>query len=269
MTKKKRQIRFDRNQTSSKQLEKIWEKIWGARDLEKAVSDLKKNQGKGSDLYLQVHFPFVEKEIKKISSKARVLEAGCGFGQWVFFIGEKGCEVVGIDIAKKAIEVAQNYAVRKKIKNCRFYHADIRAIPFKDGYFDRIFSFGVIEHYKDPSDLLSEFYRVLETKGRLFISVPNVCSLHTITRPITQALGLWRFGYERSYSLESLKKLLTSSGFKICEDGVMPGEEFFGNWPNYIPLIGQSLYNFLRKISLFLESNQDIFSFWIYIVAEK
>jgi len=258
-----------KKENRKEQLEKTWEKIWGVRDLEKTVNDLKKNRGKGlSDLYLRIHFPFVEKEIKKISSKARALEAGCGFGQWAFLIGEE-CQVVGIDIARKAIKTAQDYATKKKIKNCHFYCADLKAIPFKNDYFDYIFSFGVIEHFQDPSEVLSGFYRVLKPKGRVFISVPNIYSFHTITRPVTQALGLWKFGYERSYSIGSLKKLLNSFGFKILESGVMPGEELFGSWPNYIPIIGTVLYNVLRKVSLLIEKNQSRFSFWIYIIGQK
>lgn len=261
---------MDRKQTSSEQLEKTWEKIWGTRDLEKTVNDLKKNQGRGlSDLYLRVHFPFVEKEIEKISPEARVLEAGCGFGQWAFLIGEKGCEVVGIDIARKAIKTAQDYAAKKGVRNCRFCCADLRAIPFRGGYFDYIFSFGVIEHFDDPSKILSEFYRVLKPGGRVFISVPNLYSLHSLTRPMTQILGLWSFGYERSYSLNSLENLLHSFGFKVLESGTMPGEEFFGSLPRYVPIIGTILYNAMRKISLFIEKNQNKLSFWIYAICQK
>jgi len=262
--------KMDRKQTSSKQLEKTWEKIWGARDLEKTVSDLKKNQGKGSrDLYLRIHFPFVEKEIKKISPKARVLEAGCGFGQWAFLIADRGYSVVGIDIARKAIETAQDYAAKKGVKNCHFCCANLRDIPFKDGYFDYIFSFGLIEHFEDPNKILSEFHRVLKPGGRIFISVPNCYCFHGITRALSRILGKWNLGYERSYSQRELRELIKSFRFKILEDGIMPGEEFFGSWPKFIPFIGEALYNLLRKVSLFLERNQNIFSFWLYIIAKK
>ena len=94
---------MSREPTSSKQLEKIWDGIWSVRDLGKTIEDIEKNEGRGlTDIYNRTHLPFVEKEIKKTAPKARILEAGCGFGQWVFFIGGMGREAVGIDIAEKA-----------------------------------------------------------------------------------------------------------------------------------------------------------------------
>jgi ubiquinone/menaquinone biosynthesis C-methylase UbiE len=211
----------------------------------------------------------VEREVKNMPVGTRVLEAGCGLGQWAFLIAEQGHKVIGIDIAKRAIGVAEDYAAKKGIKNCRFYCADLRAIPLKDKYFDYIFSFGVIEHFKNSGEILSEFFRVLKPGGRVFISVPNIYSFHTVTRPLSQILGIWKFGYERSYSPNSLKRLIRSFGFEICENGIIPGEELFGSWPNYLPLIGKFLYNFLRKVSLFIEKKQDKIGFWSYVIARK
>ncbi len=218
---------------------------------------------------MHTHAPFILNEIIGLEEKSKILEAGCGIGYWVFWLSEQGHEAVGIDISDKAISIAKNYAKKNNIKACSFLNADVRTIPFKKNYFDYIFSFGVIEHFKDPSSILSEFYRVLKPGGKIFISVPNLYSLHSLKRPIVRLLGRWGVGYEKSYSPMTISKTIEASGFTMSKCDIMPGEEFFGCWPRYIPFIGEYLYKRFRKLSLYLESKQKLIGFWLYAVAKK
>ncbi|HVT75252.1 MAG TPA: class I SAM-dependent methyltransferase [Candidatus Paceibacterota bacterium] len=55
---------------------------------------------------------------------------------------------------------------------------DILATPFKDGEFDAIFCFEVLEHVKDPFRAAAEIHRVLAPEGRAFISTPFSAELH-------------------------------------------------------------------------------------------
>ncbi len=258
-------------EASKKELRKTWDRFNTSQNLELLLNSLRSCLGKDIDdfLYISTHAPFVSKEIKSLAPKSKVLEAGCGLGHWVFWISEQGYKTIGIDISKKAIILAKKYAKKNKIDTCSFLNADVRSIPFRDNYFDYIFSFGVVEHFKNPTTLISEFHRVLKPGGKVFISVPNFYSLHTLKRPIIKMLGLWRVGYERSFTQSGLKNLVKFSNFKVCKCGLMPGEEFFGCWPSYIPIIGKHLTKKLRKLSLFLEKNQKMIGFWLYIVAKK
>ena len=55
---------------------------------------------------------------------------------------------------------------------------DICQMPFKDGEFDAIFCFEVLEHVKDPIKAISEMKRVLKPGGRLFASTPFIAEIH-------------------------------------------------------------------------------------------
>ena len=56
---------------------------------------------------------------------------------------------------------------------CRYVQASASALPFKDGSFDLITGFEVIEHLVDWRDLLKEARRVLAPHGVFLVSTPN------------------------------------------------------------------------------------------------
>lgn len=258
-------------EASKSQLKKIWNEFNSGPSLDFCLKSLRKDLGEDIDdfLYLHTHAPFIADEIKGLKKKSKILEAGCGIGYWVFWLAEQGHEALGIDISDKAISIAKNYSKKNHINNCSFLNADVRSIPFKENYFDYIFSFGVIEHFRDPLPILFEFYRVLKPGGKIFVSVPNLYSFHSLKRSVVTLLGLWRVGYEKSYSQFAMEKTIESSGFKMNKSGIMPGEEFFGCWSRYVPFIGEYLYKRFRKLSFYLENSQKLIGFWLYAVAEK
>lgn len=52
--------------------------------------------------------------------------------------------------------------------------ADTAALPFKDGAFDQVQAFDILEHVTDNGALLDEWNRVLEVGGMLTVKVPNI-----------------------------------------------------------------------------------------------
>lgn len=108
------------------------------------------------DLYKKknsLYYPLVCYVVNCIPSKSKVLDLGCGDGLISYCLAEKGCEVVGVDIDKIAIELA-----KEKIKNTnfkiKFTCCDI--FNFKTiKKFDWAISIDVIEHLADPIYLLN------------------------------------------------------------------------------------------------------------------
>lgn len=258
-------------ETTVDEIKKVWNVNNDYFVLDSLVKNLRENDGKKiSDfLYLPIHFPFIKRELKGLAKGSKILEAGCGFGPWVFWLAEQGYRAVGVDLAEKTIATAKNYSRRNRITGCDFIEADIRQLPIENNYFDLIFSFGVIEHFHYPESILTEFKRVLKPGGRIFLSMPNQYSFHTLTRPILKILGRWNIGYESSYSQKSLKKLLNNSGFEVLRSGIMPGGELFGRGIASLPLVGGKLFRLLSKISFYLENHQSLFGFWLYGTAKK
>jgi SAM-dependent methyltransferase len=65
---------------------------------------------------------------------------------------------------------------------CPYSTTDVRGVgerlPFRDGVFDAVFSFNVLEHVKDPFACAREISRVLKKGGRLYCVVPFLQPFH-------------------------------------------------------------------------------------------
>lgn len=99
----------------------------------------------------------------------RVLDVGCGFGDFLRFLEDEGVGVSGVDIAPHALKEA-----RKRVSG-RLYRVDVvsERLPYKDEWFDAVAIIDVIEHIFSSEKILSEAYRVLRKGGLVFITTPN------------------------------------------------------------------------------------------------
>ncbi len=93
-----------------------------------------------------------------------ILDVGCGVGQVVCALRERGFAARGIDVSAANVEAARDVA-------CAVY--DGRVIPFTDASFDAVGAFNVLEHVEEPVAFLDEMTRVLRPGGRMVVSSPN------------------------------------------------------------------------------------------------
>jgi SAM-dependent methyltransferase len=100
------------------------------------------------------------------SSGERVLDIGCGVGQVVAQLTERGFEAYGVDVSEPNIARAQQFSAR-----CQLY--DGRKLPFPDGHFACAGSLNVLEHVENPESFIAELVRVTAPGGRIVLSSPN------------------------------------------------------------------------------------------------
>lgn len=88
-----------------------------------------------------------------LSNEAKILDAGCGTGKLASFLANN-YKVTGVDLSDEALDIT-----RKKGVNA--VKADIlEGLPFEDGYFELVYSDGLLEHFLDPIPVLQELFRV-------------------------------------------------------------------------------------------------------------
>jgi SAM-dependent methyltransferase len=104
------------------------------------------------------------------ASGARVLDLGCGAGYGTAELAGRARSAMGIDLAPEAIEHASS---AYPLANISFVPASVTAVPFRDGSFDLITAFEVIEHLDNWRALLSEGRRLLHPNGVFLVSTPN------------------------------------------------------------------------------------------------
>ena len=88
----------------------------------------------------------------------KMLEPGCGRGEFLSHFQNLGLDVVGLDIS----EEAQNFGHNFNVKICDVENEDL---PFDNDTFDLIYSKSFIEHLYYPEKYLKEAYRVLKPGG--------------------------------------------------------------------------------------------------------
>lgn len=118
----------------------------------------------------------------------RLLEVGCGIGIDTLRLARLGFgEVVGIDLTEVAVEVAAERARREGLAGVRFEVGNAEALPFEDGAFDLVYSFGVLHHTPGIERAVAEVHRVLAPGGTAYVMLYHSRSLVNL---IHQALRL-------------------------------------------------------------------------------
>ncbi len=96
----------------------------------------------------------------------KMLEPGCGRGEFLNNFKNLGLDVVGVDISPEAIDFENGY----EVKLCDI---EKEKLPFDDNSIDIIYSKSFIEHLHYPERYLEEAYRVLKPNGIFLTLTPD------------------------------------------------------------------------------------------------
>lgn len=115
--------------------------------------------------------PWMKKamEFDRYSGK-KVLEVGFGMGTDLFQFAKNGAFAHGVDITPRHFEIASKRFSSFGL-SANLQIADAEALPFPDGQFDLVYTFGVIHHTPDTEKAIREIHRVLKPGGRAIIGV--------------------------------------------------------------------------------------------------
>jgi SAM-dependent methyltransferase len=134
----------------------------------------------------------------------------------------QGARTYGVDISKPIVTQARAaFGARPAdAPNLLSAVGDVRDLPFADGSFDAIYSMGTIEHFDETERAVREMARVLKPGGRAIVGVPNRHDpfLRPLLATALQAVGLYGYGYEKSYSRSALRKMLQRAGLDVVAE---------------------------------------------------
>ena len=156
----------------------------------------------------------------------------------------RGAHAFGVDISGAIVADARaGFAAAGLVLGG--VRGDVRTLPFRSGSFDAIYSMGTVEHFDDTDGALREIFRVLRPGGRAVIGVPN--RRDPFLRPALVAalyhLGLYDYGFEKSYARPVFRRMLERAGFTVtAETGIL----FIPGWLRMLDL---ACHSWLRPLA--------------------
>jgi len=128
----------------------------------------------------------------------KLLEIGCGLGTDLLQFARGGARVTGIDLTPQSIDLAKKrFALENQTADLRV--ADAEHLPFEDGTFDAVYSFGVLHHTPNTQRAVDEALRMLKPGGEIMLMLYHRHSLH-----VWAGTPLYRFFSQKRNSSLSL-----------------------------------------------------------------
>jgi SAM-dependent methyltransferase len=147
-----------------------------------------------------------------------VLDAGCGGGRHCFGCYDRGARVVGLDLDRPGLRLAQAGLYERRLRGrgqaCGALCADVFRLPFPDGAFDRVICSEVMEHVHDYRGAIRELVRVLRPRGSIAVTIPTAPTEHVylhLTREYFESPG----GHIRIFRPRELALALARAGVRV------------------------------------------------------
>ena len=104
----------------------------------------------------------------------RVLDVGCGGGILADAMARSGAQVIGIDLAGKALRVAQLHALEAQTPDVQYREVSAEALAQQEpGSFDTVTCMEMLEHVPDPASVVRACATLVKPGGWVFFSTLN------------------------------------------------------------------------------------------------
>lgn len=161
----------------------------------------------------------------------RLLDVGCAAGLFLQKAQAAGWLVEGLELNPATARAAER-SLGRPVRNLPLEEARL-----PEGELDALTAWDVIEHLRDPRQLLRQAWRALRPGGLLGLSTPNHRGLFPrLSLSLAGLTGVWPHPtppwHLYQFSARGLEKLLGQEGFQVkgVEHAVLDLEEGFGTW---------------------------------------
>jgi ubiquinone/menaquinone biosynthesis C-methylase UbiE len=186
----------------------------------------------------------------------RILELGCGPGNFSVKLAEAGFSVMGMDRYGSLIELAREKRRATRLAHLAFQHSDLaKGSNFKDGTFDQIVNIHSLYVHPAPDQKLKEAFRVLKPGGHaVFVNHTRRVSLGSTFSQLRAREG---FGP----ASRSLVWVVPNSVFEAARTQVGPTYWEEAEFTSHLQAAGftvlETRRTFLNKASLLVWARKD------------
>jgi 2-polyprenyl-3-methyl-5-hydroxy-6-metoxy-1,4-benzoquinol methylase len=142
--------------------------------------------------------------------RGKLLDVGCATGNFLLLARELGWQVLGIEIIKKAAQIARQQLGSKIITD----KLEDENLP--TGSMDVVTLWDVLEHMPSPRFALDKIHDLLRPDGLVFFSIPN---LDSYDRKLFKAewIGWDSPRHFNLYNNTTIQRLLAETGFELVD----------------------------------------------------
>jgi len=173
--------------------------------------------------------PVIDKLVGLVPAGSRVLDVGCGPGQFSQYLMGHGLVAEGIDTSDEMLTIA-----REKVPNGSFSKMDMRRLQYADKSFEAVLLAYSLIHIPTPEipNVLKELKRVLKPGGLVLIIAQKGAADQVLDEPLAEGEKI----FVNFFSKERLNQLLVNSGLAIQEEGTLEqkGEEVLASTALYV-----------------------------------
>lgn len=183
--------------------------------------------------YFEIDIPKFAKNLKG----KRLLDVGCGPGQFALMFANLGLKVTGIDYSKAMIKKAKSLAINKD--NPKFMIMDMREIGnnLSPNSFDVVWATASLLHLNktEVTAVLKAIHKILVDKGQAYVLIKSgdLRTRHLIDKDLGENV-VRKFSF---WNEKQFEKLLKQTGFDIRQKRTKSGSIIMGkrtNWVHYI-----------------------------------
>lgn len=133
-------------------------------------------------------------------------------------------EIIGLEISDTMIEIAKKNAKEHEVsEKITLKKGDASKMPLKDSEFDFVITSGSLHHWKKPTQVVDEIYRVLRPGCRALVSdlmkdAPKE-KVHDFANKIDSKLMRWglKHSFKESYTARQIEQMIKSTHFREIE----------------------------------------------------
>jgi SAM-dependent methyltransferase len=145
--------------------QEFWSEHWGHHPVEELLTIARRS-------------PLTTLITRALPKTGAILEAGCGTGQYVLLLRERGWRVAGADW------VVEPLVTCRRVAAVPLAAMKLEELAIRDGALAAYISLGAVEHdERGPDAILAEARRALAPGGIMVISVPYVNGVRRLTSP--------------------------------------------------------------------------------------
>lgn len=162
--------------------------------------------------------PWIDRFLRYLPAGAKILDVGCGPGEFTKYLLDKGYDAIGIDLSEAMVKIA-----RERVSSEHFATMDMRHLEYKPSTFDGLLAAYSLIHIPSGkiAGTLQELHRVLKPGGYMLAITQQGEPDKVVDEPLMQGEKM----FINFFTEQRIAAALHDAGFGIVYQEELAAED--------------------------------------------